>query len=45
MKKPTKKLTVLVSSTVYGIEELLERVYALLTDYGYAHLLFLFFCI
>jgi hypothetical protein len=30
-----KRLTVLVSSTVYGIEELLERVYALLTEFGY----------
>ncbi len=31
----SKKLTVLVSSTVYGIEELLDRVYALLTGFGY----------
>jgi hypothetical protein len=30
-----KRLTVLVSSTVYGIEELLERMYALLTEFGY----------
>ncbi len=30
-----KKLTILVSSTVYGIEELLDRIYALLTAYGY----------
>lgn len=30
-----QKLTVLVSSTVYGIEELLDRVYVLLTAYGY----------
>ena len=30
-----KKLTILVSSTVYGIEELLERVYTLLTGFGY----------
>ena len=31
----SKKLTVLVSSTVYGFEELLDRVYALLTGFGY----------
>ncbi len=30
-----KKLTILVSSTVYGIEELLERIYSLLTAYNY----------
>jgi len=30
-----KKLTVMVSSTVYGIEELLDRVYTLLTAFGY----------
>lgn len=30
-----KKLTILVSSTVYGIEELLERIYTLLTGFGY----------
>lgn len=30
-----KKLIVMVSSTVYGIEELLNRVYALLTAFGY----------
>lgn len=30
-----KKLTVLVSSTVYGIEELLDRIYTLLTQFGY----------
>lgn len=35
MNKTNSKLTVLVSSTVYGIEELLDRVYALLTSYGY----------
>ena len=29
------KLTILVSSTVYGIEELLERIYSLLTEFGY----------
>lgn len=29
------KLTIMVSSTVYGIEELLDRVYALLTGFGY----------
>ena len=31
----SKKLTILVSSTVYGIEELLERIYSLLTEFGY----------
>lgn len=38
MAKPNmadKKLTVMVSSTVYGIEELLERAYAVLTEFGY----------
>jgi len=30
-----KKLTIMVSSTVYGIEELLDRVFSLLTAYGY----------
>ncbi|MDP1592034.1 MAG: DUF4062 domain-containing protein [Prosthecobacter sp.] len=35
MSKSNAKLTVLVSSTVYGIEELLDRVYTLLTRYGY----------
>jgi hypothetical protein len=35
MRKPKPKLTILVSSTVYGIEELLDRVYTLLTAYGY----------
>lgn len=35
MKKANERLTVLVSSTVYGIEELLERIYVLLTQYGY----------
>jgi hypothetical protein len=34
-KKPEQPLAVLVSSTVYGIEELLERVYAVLTRFGY----------
>ena len=29
------RLTLMVSSTVYGIEELLEQVYALLTGFGY----------
>ena len=29
------KLTIMVSSTVYGIEELLERIYTLLTMFGY----------
>lgn len=31
----TKKMTILVSSTVYGIEELLDRIYTLLTTFGY----------
>lgn len=30
-----KKLKIMVSSTVYGIEELLNRIYTLLTSYGY----------
>lgn len=30
-----KRPTVLVSSTVYGIEELLERIYTILTAFGY----------
>ena len=34
-KDTNKKLTVLVSSTVYGIEELLDRIYTLLTQMGY----------
>lgn len=33
--KDSKKLTVMVSSTVYGIEELLDRIYTLLTAFGY----------
>ncbi len=33
--KVNKKLVVLVSSTVYGIEELLDRIYGLLTKFGY----------
>lgn len=35
MKVGKSKLKVMVSSTVYGIEELLDRVYTLLTSYGY----------
>jgi len=35
MKKTTDRLTILVSSTVYGVEELLDRVYVVLTQYGY----------
>ena len=31
----TRKRIIMVSSTVYGIEELLERIYSLLTTYGY----------
>ncbi len=30
-----KQLTLMVSSTVYGIEELLEKIYATLTAFGY----------
>ena len=30
-----KKPTILISSTVYGIEELLERIYTILTVFGY----------
>jgi hypothetical protein len=30
-----QKLKIMVSSTVYGIEELLERIYTLLTSFGY----------
>ncbi len=33
--KSTDRLTILVSSTVYGVEELLDRVYVVLTQYGY----------
>jgi hypothetical protein len=33
--KGSKKLTIMVSSTVYGIEELLDRIYTLLTAFGY----------
>jgi len=35
MNKPKRKLTIMVSSTVYGIEELLDRVFTLLTAYDY----------
>jgi len=31
----SKKLTIMVSSTVYGIEELLDLIYTLLTEFGY----------
>ncbi len=30
-----KKLKIMVSSTVYGVEELLDLVYTLLTSFGY----------
>lgn len=33
--KTNKKPVIFISSTVYGIEELLERVYTLLTAFGY----------
>jgi hypothetical protein len=35
MKSEKKKLTILVCSPVYGIKELLDRVYTLLTSFGY----------
>ncbi len=35
MTVENEKLKVMVSSTVYGIEELLDRIYALLTAFGY----------
>ncbi len=35
MARKKKKLVVMVSSTVYGIEELLERIYAILNRFGY----------
>lgn len=35
MSGAPKRPVLLVSSTVYGIEELLERVYAVLTAFGY----------
>lgn len=31
----SKKLKIMISSTVYGIEELLERIYTLLTAFGF----------
>ena len=34
-KSKKQKLTIMVSSTVYGIEELLDQVYALLGGFGY----------
>lgn len=35
MKAEKTKQTVMVSSSVYGIEELLDRIYTLLTSFGY----------
>jgi hypothetical protein len=35
MAKKKKRLTMLVSSTVYGVEELLDQVFALLIGFGY----------
>lgn len=35
MRTAKGRVTLMVSSTVYGIEELLEQVYALLTGFGY----------
>lgn len=34
-KAKTKKLTIMVSSTVYGSEDVLDRIYDLLTGFGY----------
>lgn len=34
-RTPKKPPTIMISSTVYGIEELLDRMYAVLTAYGY----------
>ena len=31
----TQRPTILVSSTVYGLEELLDRIYTVLTAFGY----------
>lgn len=35
MTKPNKPITIMVSSTVYGMEDLLDRIYDLLTRFGY----------
>ncbi len=35
LQNKRKKPTILISSTVYGIEELLERIYTILTAFGY----------
>lgn len=35
LKLQNKKITIMVSSTVYGIEHILDRVYQILTDLGY----------
>ena len=35
MSTPAAKRTIMVSSTVYGIEELLDRVHSMLTGFGY----------
>jgi predicted DNA-binding transcriptional regulator YafY len=34
MATKRKRMVIMVSSTVYGIEELLERVYAILTNFA-----------
>lgn len=31
----SRKLKIMISSTVYGVEELLKRIYTLLTTFGY----------
>lgn len=35
MSEKKQRLKIMVSSTVYGIEELLDRIYTLLTSFGY----------
>ena len=43
MKKKNKsesRLSIMVSSTVYGIEELLEQIYAMLSGFGYESMVF-----
>ena len=35
MTKTKRRPTILVSSSVYGVEELLDRIYAILTSFGY----------
>lgn len=35
MREEKDKIKIMVSSTVYGIEELLDRIYTILTEFGY----------